>query len=116
MARGVRMTTGVELAARDAPPTPIQIRRVEPLARGLFPLGAPVEDEPWMGSRPCLPDMKPIVGPAPRHRNLWLNFGHAHHGFTLGPATGRLLAEMISGEAPFADPAPFAADRFRGNS
>ena len=69
-----------------------------------------------MGSRPCLPDMKPIVGPAPRHRNLWLNFGHAHHGFTLGPATGRLLAEMISGEAPFADPAPFAADRFRGNS
>jgi D-amino-acid dehydrogenase len=56
--------------------------------------------------------MLPIVGPAPRHRGLWLDFGHHHLGFTLGPVTGRLLAEMIAGEAPFTDPAPYRADRF----
>ena len=35
------------------------------------------------GARPCLPDMLPIVGPAPRHRGLWFDFGHHHLGFTL---------------------------------
>ena len=65
-----------------------------------------------MGSRPCLPDMLPVIGPAPRHKGLWLAFGHQHNGFTLGPPTGRLLAEMMTGEEPFVDPAPFRADRF----
>jgi D-amino-acid dehydrogenase len=31
---------------------------------------------------------------------------------TLGPATGRLLAEMMTGQTPFVDPAPYAAERF----
>jgi D-amino-acid dehydrogenase len=56
--------------------------------------------------------MLPIVGPAPRHQGLWLDFGHHHLGFTLGPVTGRLLAEMMTGEAPFTDPAPYRAERF----
>ncbi len=56
--------------------------------------------------------MMPIIGPAPRHKGLWFSFGHAHHGMTLGPATGRLIAEMISGDAPFLDPKAFSADRF----
>jgi D-amino-acid dehydrogenase len=42
----------------------------------------------------------------------WFEFGHQHHGLTLGPVTGRLLAEMMTGETPFADPAPFAVERF----
>jgi D-amino-acid dehydrogenase len=37
---------------------------------------------------------------------------HSHLGFTLGPPTGRMLAEMMSGEKPFVDPAPFRAERF----
>jgi D-amino-acid dehydrogenase len=56
--------------------------------------------------------MKPIIGPAPSQPGLWLAFGHAHHGFTLGPITGRLLAEMMTGDVPAVDPAPFRADRF----
>jgi D-amino-acid dehydrogenase len=39
-------------------------------------------------------------------------FGHAHHGFTLGPATGRLLAEAMTGAPAFCDLKPSAADRF----
>ncbi|ARP81801.1 amino acid dehydrogenase [Bordetella genomosp. 8] len=111
MSRGIRLTTGAEFAMRDAPPTPRQLAAVEPLARDLFPLGQPVEAAPWMGSRPCTPDMMPVVGPAPRHHGLWFDFGHAHHGYTLGPVTGRLVAEMMTGERPFVDPTPFRVER-----
>jgi D-amino-acid dehydrogenase len=112
MNRGIRLTTGVEFARRDAPPTPIQVERALPRARSLFPLGDPVEARPWMGARPCLPDMLPVIGKAPRHKGLWFDFGHQHHGLTLGPATGRLLAEMMTGETPFTDPKPYAVERF----
>jgi D-amino-acid dehydrogenase len=112
MNHGIRLTTGVEFARRDAPPTPIQVERALPRAHELFPLGEPIDARPWMGSRPCLPDMLPVIGKAPRHAGLWFDFGHQHHGLTLGPATGRLLAEMMTGETPFADPGPFAVERF----
>ncbi|MBZ7926518.1 FAD-binding oxidoreductase [Ensifer adhaerens] len=112
MTKGIRLTTGIEFASRDEAPTPVQIDQTEPHARTIFPLGRRVEATPWMGARPCLPDMRPIIGPAPRHRGLWFAFGHNHHGLTLGPATGRLLAEMMTGETPFADPSPYAMSRF----
>lgn len=110
--RGIRLTTGAEFALRDAIRTPVQLGRAEPIARDLFPLAERLDTEPWMGARPCTPDMLPVIGPAPMHRNLWFAFGHAHHGLTLGAVTGRLVAEMIAGEAPFVDPAPYAPSRF----
>jgi D-amino-acid dehydrogenase len=113
MRKGIRLTTGVEFADRDAPPSPVQLARDEPLARELFPLAERLEPEPWLGCRPCLPDMVPVIGKGERHQGLWFAFGHAHHGFTLGPVTGRLLAEMMTGEAPFTEPSPYAASRFR---
>jgi D-amino-acid dehydrogenase len=112
MRRGIRLTTGAEFARRAAPPTPVQLGRALPIARRIFPLGDAVEPAPWMGTRPCTPDMMPIIGPAPGQPHLWCAFGHAHQGFTLGPTTGRLLAEMMTGDAPFVDPAPFRAERF----
>ena len=111
MRRGIRLTTGAEFALRDAIKTPVQLGRAEPIARELFPLAERLDAEPWMGSRPCTPDMLPVIGKAPRHRGLWFAFGHAHHGFTLGPATGRLVAELIAGEKPFVDPGAFAPQR-----
>ncbi|ALX14721.1 amino acid dehydrogenase [Burkholderia cepacia JBK9] len=112
MTRGIRLTTGVELGDRDTPPTPAQLAAVEPVARELFPLGARVDGTPWLGRRPCTPDMLPVIGAAPRHRDLWFAFGHAHHGFTLGPVTGRLIADLMTGAQPFVDPAPFRVERF----
>ncbi|NVN84523.1 MAG: FAD-binding oxidoreductase [Rhodopseudomonas sp.] len=112
MNRGIRLTTGAEFARRDAPPTPVQLERALPQARALFPLGDAVDAKPWMGARPCLPDMLPVIGQAPRHPGLWFDFGHQHHGLTLGPATGRLLAEAMTGEQPFADLRPFTVERF----
>jgi D-amino-acid dehydrogenase len=112
MRRGIRLTTGAEFALRDAIRTPVQLGRAEPIARDLFPLAERLDNEPWMGARPCTPDMLPVIGAAPKHRNLWFAFGHAHHGLTLGAVTGRLLAEMVVGETPFVDLAPYSAARF----
>lgn len=114
MQRGIRLTTGAEFAPRDAMPTPIQLGRAERAARDLIDLGERLDPEPWKGARPCTPDMMPVIGAAPKHRGLWVAIGHAHHGFTLGPATGRVLAETMTGEKPVVDIAPFAMERFRG--
>jgi D-amino-acid dehydrogenase len=112
MDQGIRVTSGAEFAARDAPPTPVQLRRLMPAAKALFPLAEPVEDTVWMGSRPCFADSRPVIGRAPRHPGLWLAFGHGHVGLSLGPVTGRLITEMMLGEVPFCDPAPYGAERF----
>ncbi|WP_213953852.1 FAD-dependent oxidoreductase [Variovorax sp. dw_954] len=112
MAAGLRVTTGAEFARIGAPSTPVQLGKAEIAARELIDLPEPVESVPWLGNRPCTVDMKPIMGPAPRHPGLWFNFGHSHQGFTLGPVSGRLLAEMIEGSQPLVDPAPYAPTRF----
>lgn len=112
MAKGIRITTGAELTGMDALATPVQLASAEASARELIDLGQRVEPDPWFGTRPCTPDMLPVLGPAPRHPGLWMNFGHGHQGFTLGPATGRLLAEMMNGETPAIDPAPYRPERF----
>ena len=112
MRRGIRLTTGAEFALRDAIRTPVQLGRAEPIARELFPLAERLDAEAWMGSRPCTPDMLPVIGPAPKHANLWFAFGHAHHGLTLAAVTGRLVGEMATGEPPFVDATPYSAERF----
>jgi len=112
MRQGVRITTGAELARLDAPPTPVQLARAHGFASELLDLPQPVEAEPWMGARPCTPDMLPVIGAAPRHMGLWFNFGHAHQGFTLGPVSGRLLAELMSGEHPVVPAEAYAPQRF----
>lgn len=112
MQRGLRLTTGAEFAPIDAPPTPVQLVKAEALARELLDLGPALAEPPWLGARPCTADMLPVMGPAPRHKGLWFNFGHAHQGFTLGPVAGRLLAEMVLGQTPWIDPAPYAPARF----
>lgn len=113
MRRGIRLTTGAEFARHEAPKNNTQIDGSEVVARQLFSIGDRLDQEPWIGARPCTPDMKPIIGRAPRHANLWFAFGHAHHGLTLGAVTGRLLAELMLGERPFLSLDPFSAERFR---
>jgi len=112
MEQGIRMTTGVEFAPRDAAPTPVQFDRIMPYAQQLFPLGERAEARTWLGRRPTFPDSKPVIGRAPGKAGLWLAIGHAHWGLTLGPSTGHLLADMMTGGTPFIDPAPYRAERF----
>jgi len=112
MEQGIRLTTGAEFADRDARPTPAQLGRVLPIAQALLPLGEPVDQQPWMGSRPCFADSLPVIGRAPGHPGLWLAFGHGHVGLSLAAVTGRLITEMMRGSVPFCDPEPYAAERF----
>lgn len=99
MRAGLRIATGADLSGNRKEDMPRQLRRARALASELFDLGEPVENAPWSGVRPCMPDMLPVVGAAPRHRGLWFDFGHGHQGFTLGPTTGELLAGLLSGDA-----------------
>jgi len=112
MAAGLRLTTGAELALVDAPSTPRQLALAEAVARQTFPLGERLDAEPWVGARPCMPDMKPVFGAVPGQADMWCAFGHGHQGFTLGPVTGELLAAMMTGASPRVDVAPFAPGRF----
>ena len=66
----------------------------------------------WMGRRPSMPDGLPVIGPSPRHENLWFAFGHGHTGMVAGPMTGRIIAGMITGPMPNIDVTPYRADRF----
>jgi D-amino-acid dehydrogenase len=111
MEQGVRVTSGVELTARDAPSNYAQLDAVVPLARSVVEFGEPVGDV-WRGARPTLPDSLPMIGPAPRNQGLWLAFGNQHIGFTTGPATGDAIAAMITGAAPSFDISAFSPTRY----
>lgn len=111
MEQGIRITSGVELAGRDAPDNHRQIDAVTASAREALSLGDG-DGETWRGSRPTLPDSLPMIGPAPRHPGLWLAFGNQHIGFSTGPVTGEILAAQMAGETPLVDPAPFAPGRY----
>ena len=112
MQQGIRITTGAEMTTMNAPKNFGQLKTVLKLAKKILPLEDAVESEAWAGSRPCMPDMKPVIGPADKHDKLWFAFGHSHQGFTLGPMTGRLVEEMIHDKPVLVDLAPFSAQRF----
>ncbi|MEC9432104.1 MAG: FAD-dependent oxidoreductase [Pseudomonadota bacterium] len=98
MRLGLRVLTGAELASEGKPITPVQLLKAEAGAAELFDIGAPVENQPWTGVRPCLPDMLPMIGAAPRHKGLWFDFGHGHQGFTQGPVSAEVLVRAMAGE------------------
>ena len=112
MRQGLRVTSGVELTDRDAPPDFGQITQSATLAGEAVKLGKQIEDTPWMGRRPTLVDSLPMIGAAPRHDGLWFNFGHHHIGLSMAPGSALLLADSIKKIPPPIDPAPFQASRF----
>jgi D-amino-acid dehydrogenase len=112
MRAGVRLTTGAELGRLESPGDPAQLDAAERRARELLPLGTRADEDPWLGARPCTPDMKPIIGEVPGRPGLWLACGHGHQGMTMGPPTGHLISQMIEGEPTDIDMAPFRVDRF----
>ena len=111
--RGLRMTSSVEFAGLDAPPAYGNIDRTLNAIRSIVPALAelPVEDR-WLGFRPSMPDSVPVIGPSAHHPNCFFAFGHGHLGLTLGPQTGRLVAQAIQGRKTDIDLAPFSPSRF----
>jgi glycine/D-amino acid oxidase-like deaminating enzyme len=80
--------------------------RLVPEVAGLTP------DSTWVGFRPWLPDGLPAIGASRAADGLWVGTGHEGAGIQLGPITGRVLAQAITGEPPDVDLSAFDPDRF----
>lgn len=65
------------------------------------------------GLRPCSPDGLPYIGRASKIKNLTVATGHAMMGWSLGPATGKLVSELISEQKTSLNLAPFKVERFK---
>lgn len=110
---GYRLGSTMEFSGHDRT---LNRRRLDALERGAAeylhaPVG-PVKQEEWYGWRPLTWDDTPIIGRAPGQQHLWLATGHGMLGVSMSPSSGRLLAELVTGEAPHIDPAPYAPSRF----
>jgi glycine/D-amino acid oxidase-like deaminating enzyme len=83
----------------------------------LFPKfrGVPVVQE-WAGYIDVTPDVVPYVGKANQLPGLTVAAGFSGHGFGIGPAAGRLAAELATEATPSVDPTPFRLSRFSDGS
>jgi D-amino-acid dehydrogenase len=67
--------------------------------------------EEWWGWRPMTPDGLPLIGRLPAFDNVYLAAGHGMLGVSMAPATGKLIAEVLTGQPSHIDPAPYAVPR-----
>ena len=109
----LRFAGTLELAGLDLS---INVRRVNAIARAAREY-LRVDDvagaETWAGLRPCTPDGLPIIGRTRRYENLILATGHAMLGMSLGPVTGKLVAQVAMNLQPDIDLEPLRLERFR---
>ena len=113
MEEGLRITGISEFAALDAPPNEERTDRIALQAGEFLPDLQAAGMTRWMGPRPSTPDSLPFIGPAPRHRSVYFAFGHSHMGLVWAAVTGKVIAEMVAGQPPSLDCAPYRPDRFR---
>jgi D-amino-acid dehydrogenase len=118
MREGLRLAGTVELGGAPGRPdwrrADILLAHMRALFRGFA--GAESRSR-WFGDRPTLPDYLPMIGPAPRARNVVLALGHQHLGLTLAAVTGALVADLVASGGRATPPldlalAAFRADRF----
>ncbi len=82
------------------------------LARA-FPVFAGMQvAESWAGLMDVTPDAVPVIDEVKRIPGLFIATGFSGHGFGIGPGAGKLMADMVAGDPPVVDPAPFRLDRF----
>lgn len=112
--RRLRVAGTAEFCGNDLRIVPERVANLAHLARQLYPqvVDAAAPPRSWTGLRPMCADGRPLVGPT-RLSGLWLNTGHGHLGWTVGAASGQLLAAQMVGDPSAARQAnPFAPARF----
>jgi len=114
---GDRLRVGgtMEIAGFDPRLTPSRLEGIKRAALRAFPRLTRAELDaaaPWAGFRPVSPDGLPYLGRAPRHPNVVVATGHAMMGFSLGPISGQLVAELVAGERQSVDLTLLAPGRF----
>lgn len=109
----IRVTGRLEVGEFSTTPKPRWIARLEDFAREYIRLDEKLDiKETWAGLRPVTPDGMPIIGKSPLHSNLTVASGHAMLGLSLGPGTGQVVAELVSGKETIFDLKPFQLERF----
>jgi len=115
-AHGLRLAGQVEIAGLAAAPNWKRAEILRDFALSVYPglpRNLPAERVKfWMGHRPATPDGLPCIGPATGCPDVVHAYGHGHIGLIAGAATGRLVADIVSGKKPTIDPAPFSPARF----
>jgi D-amino-acid dehydrogenase len=109
---GLRIGGAVELGGLDRPPNFARSKAMLEKARRFLPGLDPSGGREWMGFRPSLPDSLPVIGASRLSINVFYAFGHGHLGKTQAAATGRLIRDLVLGQAPPIDLAPFSPQRF----
>jgi D-amino-acid dehydrogenase len=100
----LRLTSTAEFAGHDRSWRPRDFNNILRLARDLFPTAADWERGEFRAClRPMTPDGPPVLGTG-RHRNLFLNAGHGHMGWTMAFGTARIVTDMVAGRKPDHDP------------
>ncbi len=111
-------------------PSPFEAVRVldpEPLTRlndqalaslsSAFPVFAQAKvAQQWAGMIDVTPDAVPVISAVPGMPGFYIATGFSGHGFGIGPAAGRLAADLITGDRPIVDPTAFRFDRFKGDN
>ncbi len=114
MGARLRVAGLAEFAGYDRSLRAERIENLFSLLLAIYPSFAPHLDrtraQPWAGLRPVSADGVPFIGRL-RYRNLYLNTGHGHLGWTLSAGSGKLLAALIGNRPPEIDAAPYAAQR-----
>ena len=109
----LRMSGWLELGRLDTKPSLERLARIEANVRSRVRLDPNLTVlERWAGIRPVTPDGIPIIGPARRWSNVTYAVGHGKLGLSLGPVTGRLVAQTVCGLATDLDLGPFSPMRF----
>lgn len=75
-------------------------------------VGMPAREAVWHGLRPCSPDGLPYIGRLAKLRNVVIATGHAMMGMSLGPGTGKLVSEILTGQKPEISLSPFDPERY----
>ena len=109
---GIRFAGLVEFGDLDTEPNQKFCRRLLYHAKRLFPEIDTREYTEWMGHRPSLPDSLPVIGQSPNHSSVYYAFGHQHMGLSLGPRTGQLIADLVTGNKNDIDLDPYRIERF----
>jgi glycine oxidase len=102
----------IEDAGFDKTVHPPDIDHLHSLAAALLPpLADTLELEAWAGLRPATPDGLPLLGALPNQPNHFIATGHYRDGILLAPATAHVMAQLLLGETPSIDLAPFSPAR-----
>lgn len=111
----LRVAGTMEIAGLNEDISPVRVRGIINSFCRYFPEFRPVDFDglaPASGLRPCSPDGLPYLGRTKKLENLSLATGHAMMGLSLGPVTGKLMAEILSGEKPATDLTLLSPDRY----